>query len=61
MASHRRSDFTRKPSTEYFIEIKPSNQEDLDKDALLFPDQNEYKPEYLELPIQLEGNMRLNV
>ena len=45
---------TKKDSAEYYEYIKPSGNEDLDKDVLLFSDSHqEYKPEYLELPIKV--------
>lgn len=37
--------------------IKPSNLDDLDRDCFLFQDSN-YKPEYLEMPIKIEGDLR---
>lgn len=53
------NDLVKRNSHEYFEEIKPSGHEDLDKEALLFADpHHEYKPEYLEMPIKVEGDMR---
>ena len=50
---------TQKHKAEDYEYIQPQGNEDLDKDALLFLDSHqEYKPEYLELPIKVEGDLR---
>lgn len=43
-----------------FALVSPPGKEDLDRDARLFPDSSdeEYKPDYLELPIKVEGDFR---
>jgi len=49
----------KKSSSEEDEEVKPSGSDELDKDALLFSDPHQaYKPEYLEMPIKVEGDMR---
>ena len=58
--SGRRSEGQAKgQATEYFVNIKPPGKEDLDRDGLLFPDENSsFNPEYLELPIKVDGDLR---
>ena len=46
-------------ATEFFVNIKPPGKQDLDKESLLFPDENSnFSPEYLELPIKVDGDLR---
>lgn len=60
MTSPHRKLGRRLNNTDHFEYIKPLTHDDLDKDALLFyEDNHDYKPEYLELPIKIESDMRL--
>ena len=59
MESKRRARQTEQTITEWFSNIKNSDPEDLGREGLLFADGNShYRPEYLEWPIEVEGNLR---
>ena len=58
MSGRRHQGQAKGQATEYFVNIKPPGKEDLDKDGLLFPDENSnFNPEYLELPIKVDEGL----
>ena len=59
MESKRRTRQTEQSITEWFSNIKNPEPEDLGREGLLFTDGNsQYKPAYLEWPIEVEESLR---